>query len=396
MSSVYPAPAHPYHNSSNTGTKPHFAPARRPAHNPRRDELLRAVSLQAQGLPDDPERHASMRIFVQKELGGHLNVIISESDDDMTGCKRFLLRRGPKAIEDPAPVADANDRHGGAPLPSSRTHVLVDGSRLGFGYVGGARTGYGRAYPGRRNDFRHPDSRASSLTTPSRSGAGSATGSPVPSTTGLAAVAGVPVSHCPTRGGSFVLAASPVPSPAATPVRSNAGSAAGTPTLPRPHPGGRRGGFVVVLGASPARSSFSSITEGSVHSNIGSLTGTPVTRRSSRLNISHPGGREGGLPNFTGLGRGPSILFDESVCSTSMDGGETDGEFSRGIEMGMTGLSARPQVPAYGGSVQGGVANHPRSPVVRHSSPVPLRGLQTMDTLGPPQMGPLIPGDDAV
>ena len=33
-----------------------------------------------------------MRIYVQKERGGELNVVISESDDDLNGCVRFLLR----------------------------------------------------------------------------------------------------------------------------------------------------------------------------------------------------------------------------------------------------------------------------------------------------------------
>lgn len=58
----------------------------------RRDELLRAISQQAQGEPDDPSKHSAMRIYVQKELSGQLNVVISESDGDESGCVRFLLR----------------------------------------------------------------------------------------------------------------------------------------------------------------------------------------------------------------------------------------------------------------------------------------------------------------
>lgn len=57
-----------------------------------RDELLRAISQQAQGEPNDPSARSKMRIYVQKEHGGELNVVISEADDDHNCCARFLLR----------------------------------------------------------------------------------------------------------------------------------------------------------------------------------------------------------------------------------------------------------------------------------------------------------------
>ncbi|CAN0426600.1 unnamed protein product [Pylaiella littoralis] len=373
-----------------------------------RDQLLRAVSLQAQGLPDDPERHAAMRIYVQREkTNGNLNVIISESDGDVSGCSSFFLRRKPEADANPVPVADTmghvHDSYGGAPLPSNRPRIHLNGNRTGFGNVGGARTGWGRQLPGRSGDFRYPASNTPSNTSPVPSGKGSKAGTPIPSGAGSAAVGGTPVTFRPRPGGSFVLAASPVPSNVGTPVRSNGGSVVGTPTLPPP-PGGRRGGLDMVLGASPAHSNFSSITGTPTHSNVGSPTGSPVARQSSGTNFSHfarlpgggggGGGGPGGPNNFAILGRGASILFDESVCSASIDGGETDGDSSRYIETGASRSSARPQMSAFGGSQQGGV--NPGRSFLRRSSPVPSRGLATEPTLGPPRMGPLTIADDAV
>eukprot|EP00752_Nemacystus_decipiens_P017710 g15878.t1 len=116
-----------------------------------RDELLRVVSQQAQGEENDPSKREKMRIYVQKERGGgELNVVISESDDDHNGCMRFLLRRQPTPSVHPVPVADtvrhALDNHGGAPLSLGRPRM----------YLGGVRSGMGRAYPGRNNNFRYP------------------------------------------------------------------------------------------------------------------------------------------------------------------------------------------------------------------------------------------------
>ncbi|CAM9218258.1 unnamed protein product [Pylaiella littoralis] len=364
-----------------------------------RDQLLRAVSLQAQGLPDDPKRHAAMRIYVQKErINGNLNVTISESDGDMSGCLSFFLRRKPEADANPVPVADTmrpvHDGYGGAPLPSTRPRIHLEGGRTGF------TTGRARQLPGRSGNYIYPASNTPSDTSPVPSGKGSKAGTPIPSGAGSAAVGGTPVTLRPRRGGSFVLAASPASSNVRTPIRLNGGSVVGTPTLPPP-PGGRRGGFDMVLGVS-THSNFSSITGTPIHSNVGSLTGSPVARQSSGTNFSHfatlprggGGGGPGGPNYFASLGRGASILFDESVCSASIDGGETDGDSSRYIETGASGSSARPQISAFGGSQQGEVNS--RRTRLRRSLPVPSRGLATEPTLDPSRMGPLTEADDVV
>ncbi|CAM9272746.1 unnamed protein product [Scytosiphon promiscuus] len=409
-----------------------------------RDELLRAISLQAQGLADDPEKHAAMRIYVQKE-GDDLNVIISESDSDKSGCSRFLLRRArPRVHDEPVPIVDTtNDGFGGAALPRGRPRM----------YLGGVRSGMGRAWPGRLNNFRYPVSPTASDS------------SQVP-VVNLISVAGTPV---PGRS-PVLLGASPIP--------SNVVSAAGTPI-----PGGGDGTPVpgrslVRLGASPIASNVGSLTGTPVSSRPGSGTGTPVERRPAWMRSVPKALGNGGDPGRSFVasnGRGVSILF-ESVHSqdsgnstrgaeddpggggcggdvetgssgppsavrphVSVFGGETKpravdtpeaGSNERGgggggdkvIGSPVTQSAGRPLVSAFGGETAPGKKDPPEArggvdrsevegggtegtrggnalsipsdrttpPVSEGPSPLPSRGLTTDFTLGPPQMGPLV------
>ncbi|CAM9827233.1 unnamed protein product [Ectocarpus sp. 6 AP-2014] len=283
-----------------------------------RDELLRAISQQAQGEDNDPSTRSDMRIYVQKERGGELNVVISASDDDQNGCARFLLRREPTPTVHPIPVADAVshalDDHGGAPLPLGRPRM----------FIGSVRFGMGRAYPGRNNNFRYP----------------------------------------------VALSASPVPSASTTPVPSHAGSLVGTPA---PRGRARRGGLPVLIAASPIPSRAAPSRGTPARLRPGSASGTPAAAAALP-----PLGSSGFLPSFgtgggtgrrrgAGVGnvggvppRGPSLLFDDSVNTfgggdddggSSGGGGEADGDDSADIETGSGGgaPTARTQVSAFGG-----------------------------------------------
>ena len=166
----------------------------------KRDELLRTISLQALGLPDNPENHAAMRIYVQKERSGRLNVVITDSDLDQGGCpaSRCLRRlREPTPSVHPSRAAidfssHMSDDFGGAPLPAGRPRMYLGGSVRRFGSS--------RPWPGPRGTYMYPVSGTSSV---------ALTASPVPS-------------NVPSNAGSSVV----------TPTRSIAGSAAGTPAGP--------------------------------------------------------------------------------------------------------------------------------------------------------------------
>ena len=118
-----------------------------------RDEIIRAVSMSGTGAASGSTTPSTIRIFVRKEDTGCMSVAISETGDSKRGCAR-VFRFGDKVVEDnnPFPVAAAdtvnqyNQGYGGAPVPV--------GPRTAW--LGGVRTGMGRAYPGRRGDFRYP------------------------------------------------------------------------------------------------------------------------------------------------------------------------------------------------------------------------------------------------
>eukprot|EP00752_Nemacystus_decipiens_P017709 g15877.t1 len=334
-----------------------------------RDELIRAISQQAQGEENDPSKREKMRIYVQKERGGELNVIISESDDDHNGCMRFLLRRQPTPSVHPVPVADtvrhALDEHGGAPLPLGRPRM----------YLGGIRSGMGRAYPGPNNNFRYPISVASSV----------------------------------------ALSASPVPSTVPTPINSNIGSASATPAPnAAAPPRARQQCFPLpdVGVSSPIPSVAESSAGTSAPDNSASAAGTPCpsnpaseagapvapsrSPRSPGFLSSFAGmGRRGagrGLGDFGVAGRGASVLFDSFNTfgddgggggggGGSSVGGETDGDgtcsagtdmgsgalagahvsafggddASVDVEMGTVAMTRPPQLPAFGGDADGDV-----------------------------------------
>ncbi|CAN0139530.1 unnamed protein product, partial [Ectocarpus sp. 8 AP-2014] len=151
-----------------------------------RDELLRAINLQAQGLPDDPSRHSAMRIEVQREdRSRHLTVTISESDSERSGCARFLLRRGPEATTHPVQVTDsAPNGRDGVPFPRGPAHT----------YLGGVLTWLGKPIPRPRNRVINPEPLAPALVL---------TASPVPSNVGSRVVS--PTHQ--TAEGSFASAA---------------------------------------------------------------------------------------------------------------------------------------------------------------------------------------------
>ncbi|CAM9509002.1 unnamed protein product, partial [Hapterophycus canaliculatus] len=285
-----------------------------------RDELLRAISLQAQGMADDPEKHAAMRIYVQKE-GDNLNVIISESDGDKSGCARFLLRRArPKVHEDPVPVVDTtNDGFGGAPLPRGRPRL----------YLGSVRTGMGRAWPGRLNNFRYPRSPTSSVT------------SPIPA---LVSVAGTPVPGRSARGASFSAA------------KGRGFSAA-------------NGRGVSIL--------FESVC-------------SQDSGGSARVADDDPGDDGGGDDMETGSCGRPSAghsyvpAFDGGTEASSEDARAVGGSVNHGEGEG--GGAERQR----GASTLRIPSNRTTPPVSEGPSPPPWRGLRTDFTLGPPQIGPLI------
>lgn len=116
-----------------------------------RDELIRAVSMSAAAKTSPAS--SAIRIFVRKEDSGSLSVVISDTGDAETGCRR-MLRRGGSAVEDiePAPnaadVAQFNSGFGGAAVPVGRPTVWLEG----------VRTGMGRPLPGRNGDFCYPES----------------------------------------------------------------------------------------------------------------------------------------------------------------------------------------------------------------------------------------------
>ncbi|CAN0338836.1 unnamed protein product [Ectocarpus sp. 8 AP-2014] len=154
-----------------------------------RDELLRAINLQAQGLPDDPSRHSAMRIEVQREdRSKHLTVTISESDSERSGCARFLLRRGPEATTHPVQVTDsAPNGRDGVPFPRGPAHT----------YLGGVLTWLGKPIPRPRNRAINPEPLAPAMVL---------TASPVPSNAGSRVV---PPTHPTAEGSSASATATP-------------------------------------------------------------------------------------------------------------------------------------------------------------------------------------------
>ncbi|CAN0553205.1 unnamed protein product [Ectocarpus sp. 12 AP-2014] len=315
-----------------------------------RDELLRVISLQAQGFPDDPSKHSAMRIYVQREEGSkHVSVVISEADGNQSDCWGFLWRRGPEVSEDPVPVSDnAPDEFGGAPLPVGRPRL----------YIGGMRTGLGRAFPGPMNNFIYPESVASSVTL---------SGSPVPLPLG-------PTTASPTLSPAVAVrgVAVPNPRPGAPPIPADRGASilfesvfsnsedddgdnngrdaddgdVGTGTDGGPPPGLQRPAF------------------GGEHGATDSWRGRS------------PSGRASSSVGF--VGQGPDSDATRAPVETENQGG---GHNTVG---GHGGATARP----------GDHRLHARDwttppPDSAEGSPVPSRGLTTMDTLGPPQMMPL-------
>lgn len=116
-----------------------------------RDELIRAVSMSAAAKASPSP--SAIRIFVRKEDSGSLSVVISDTGDAETGCRRMLRRGGPTVEEiEPAPnaadVAQFNDGFGGAVVPVDRPTTLLEG----------VRTAMGRRLPGRNGDFCYPES----------------------------------------------------------------------------------------------------------------------------------------------------------------------------------------------------------------------------------------------
>ncbi|CAM9958330.1 unnamed protein product, partial [Ectocarpus fasciculatus] len=118
-----------------------------------RDELIRAVSLQGQGRATDlAAEHSKIRIFVRREDNGSISVAISDVGKAEPGGWRRFWRRDNQVVEiaDPAPVADTviqnNDGFRGASAPAGSRTV----------WLGGVRTGMGRAFPGREGDYNYP------------------------------------------------------------------------------------------------------------------------------------------------------------------------------------------------------------------------------------------------
>ncbi|CAN0556884.1 unnamed protein product, partial [Ectocarpus sp. 12 AP-2014] len=154
-----------------------------------RDELLRAINLQAQGLPDDPSRHSAMRIEVQREdRSRHLTVTISESDSERSGCARFLLRRGLEVTDDPVPATEnAPNGRDGIPFPRGPAHM----------YLGGVVTWLGKPIPRPRNRAINPEPLAPAMVL---------TASPVPSNAESRVVS---PTHPTAEGSSASAAATP-------------------------------------------------------------------------------------------------------------------------------------------------------------------------------------------
>ncbi|CAM9641203.1 unnamed protein product [Ectocarpus sp. 4 AP-2014] len=315
-----------------------------------RDELLRVISLQAQGFPDDPSKHSAMRIYVQREEGSqHVSVVISEADGNQSDCWGFLWRRGPEVSEDPVPVSDnAPDEFGGAPLPVGRPRF----------YVGGIRAAGGRPFPGRMNNFIYPESVTPSVTL---------SGSPVPLPLG-------PTTASPTLSPAVAVRGVAVPSP--------------RPGAP-PIPAGRGASILF-------ESVFSDSEDDDAHNNgrggddgdvgSGSGGGPPPGHQRSAFGGEHgatdyrrgrsPSGRASSSVGFAG--RGPGSDATMAPVETANQGGGHNTGGSHG------GATARP----------GDHRLHARDwasppPDSAGGSPAPSRGLTTMDTLGPPQMMPL-------
>ncbi|CAM9272669.1 unnamed protein product [Scytosiphon promiscuus] len=141
-----------------------------------RDELIRAISLQAQGPTSDlTGADSAIRLFVRKEDNGSMSVVVTDAadEDDRSGCGR-LLRRRKKVVEtdEPEPVvttdAQYNDGFGGAAVPVGPRTM----------WLGGMRTGMSRSFPGRSGNFQYPTSVALTAS-PVPSDAGSFAGTPV-------------------------------------------------------------------------------------------------------------------------------------------------------------------------------------------------------------------------
>lgn len=136
------------------------------------------MSLQGQSSTRDlsSTKPSAIRIFVRKEDSGGLTVVVSDAggDNDRSGLKG-LFRRGGTVVEttDPAPVADTlpqyNDGFGGVSVPVGPRTV----------WLGGVRTGMGRAFPGREGNFHYPASVALSASPVPSDAGGSLAGTPV-------------------------------------------------------------------------------------------------------------------------------------------------------------------------------------------------------------------------
>ena len=111
-----------------------------------RDELIRAVALADSSYDTD---HASkMRIFVRKEEGGKLRVVISDADFHSRNClQRCKKRHEVVPINDPIPKYTLDDpcKSGDLVIPSRPRTVWLEGVRIGKG----------RMYPGRRLSLIH-------------------------------------------------------------------------------------------------------------------------------------------------------------------------------------------------------------------------------------------------
>ena len=108
-----------------------------------RDELIRNVTIQASS--NDAEHPSKMRIFVRKENGGYLSIVVSEFKDGRRGCARiFKTKHQAVAVDDPAPN-HASEFGGSIMAPGSHAVCL-----------GGVRTGDARAFPGRRGNYNYP------------------------------------------------------------------------------------------------------------------------------------------------------------------------------------------------------------------------------------------------
>ena len=136
-----------------------------------RDELIRAVSMSPAAKHGNSP--SAIRIFVRKEDSGSLSVVISDTGEAETGCGRILGRKGP-VVEDTEPPPNAahvalfNNGYGGAAVPSGRPTMWLEG----------VRTGMSRQFPGRNGDFCYPASTTLSAS-PVPSPACSPVGTPV-------------------------------------------------------------------------------------------------------------------------------------------------------------------------------------------------------------------------